>query len=165
MDAVTVEQITTWSKLDFDGLGYDDPDALQTLVDRATGDVMRWTGRTLADMPSELETAAQEAIQRATEYKAMREQEEVLETVADFDLIQNFSVTGYSETRRSADDAKKAQMIVAWPLLNDLLWGLATDDQKDEWYATWGVTVPAFEVTEVDWSNSALPPGVYDPGA
>lgn len=164
MDAPTTDEITTWSKLSFSDLGYNE-EGLQLLIDRATADVMRWTGQTLAGMPTEFETTADEAIQRATEYKALQEQEEVLETLADFDLIQSFNVTGYSETRRSAEDAMKAHMIVAWPLLNDLLWSLATDDMKDEWYEKWGRIQPAFEVTEVDWSDPSVPPGVYNPGA
>lgn len=164
MDAPTVEEITTWSKLPFGDLGYDE-DGIQRLIERAVSDVQRWTGRTLASMPADLEVTAQEAVQRATEWKAIRESEEVLETLGDFDLIQNFSVTGYSETRRSAEDAMKARMIVAWPLLNDLLRSLLTDDMEDEWLERWGAITPAFAVTEVDWSESATPPGLFYPGA
>lgn len=164
MDAPTADEIISWSKLPFTELGYNDA-GMERLVARAISDVQRWTGRTMADMPTELEEAAREAVQRSAELKALQEQEDVLETLADFDLIKNFSATGYSETRRDAGDAMKARMIVAWPLLNDLLWSLATDDRQDEWLEQWGATQPAFEVTEVDWSQSGVPPGVYDPGA
>lgn len=158
----TTADIQEWSLVEFAELGFAD---IQVLIDRAVEYVQNVTGRTLAAMPTDLEKTAQEAIQRTVEQAAHRAQEDLVETAADFDLIQAFSVTGYSETRRGVEDAMKAKMINLWPLLHDLLWRLATPDKQDEWEDVWGANRPAFEVTEVDWSETGLPDYLTWPGA
>ena len=79
---------------------------------------------------------------------------DIIETAADFMLIQSFSAGSYSESRRSLTELKNAGMIDADPRVNALLWPLLTDDRRDEWLS-WlnGKNAPAFEVTEVDWDS------------
>lgn len=159
MEAPTVEQITGWTKLDLDDLELSTED-IALGVERAKSDVLRWTGHTWNSIPAELEVTAAEAVQRAFELKILQTHPDVLETLGDFDLIKSFNATGYSETRRGIDETLKAKMIVPWPMLHNMLWDLATDDKKDEWNEAWGVLVPAFEVTEIDWDASNYQGGV-----
>lgn len=165
MVAPTVSDIEAWSQLDFDELGYSDDAALEVLLDRSIEYVEDATGRSLATMPSQYEKTAEEAIQRRTEQLALQSQQDIVEMAGDFDTISNFSVTGYSESRRGLDEVQKAKVINPWPLLNDLLWRMATDDKRDKWREFWGEGVPAFEVTEMDWDYSSLPPSYLSPGA
>lgn len=167
MTSPTIDDIRAWSRVDFGSLGFDTDARLQVLLDRAVEYVESVTGRTLATLPSQFERTCEEAIQRTVEQSAMRSQEENVEVSADFDVIQNFSVTGYSETRRGAEDARKARMINPWPMLHDLLWRMSTDDARDEWEDYWagGANRPAFEVTEMDWDWSTIPPSYLSPGA
>jgi hypothetical protein len=116
-------------------------------------------------MPSQYERTAEEAIQRRVEQLALQSQQDIVEMAGDFDTISTFSVTGYSENRRGLDEVQKAKVINPWPLLNDLLWRMATADKRDDWREFWGTTVPAFAVTEMDWDYSSLPPSYLSPGA
>jgi len=160
MDIPTPADIEEWSQVDFDSLGYTTTEQMQLLIDRAVAFTELVTGQELDTIDTSLEPLAAEAVQRWVEHTAYRSQADIIETAADFDLIVSFSVTGYSENRRAAEDARKAQMIHPWPLLHDLLWNLATDDKKDEWLDTWNVqNAPAFAVTEVDWRHSDDRPG------
>lgn len=167
MTAPTISQIKDWSKMDFVSYGYGSSSDLQVLLDRAIEYVEEVTGRTLATLPTKYENTMQEAIQRTVEQSVLRSQDDALEVSADFDTIANFNVTGYSESRRNMDDIRKARMINSWPLLHDLLWRMATDDRRDEWDDYWagGAERPAFEVSEMDWDDSALPPSYLSPGA
>ena len=153
--------------MDFAAYDYGSSADLQVILDRAIEYVQEVTGRTLATLPSQYEKTMQEAIQRTVEQSVLRSQEDALEIAADFETISNMSVTGYSENRRNMDDLRKAQMINPWPLLHDLLWRMATDDRRDEWDDYWagGSDRPAFEVSEMDWDESALPPSYLSPGA
>lgn len=153
--------------MDFAAYDYGSSADLQVLLDRAIEYVEEVTGRTLATLPSRYEKTMQEAIQRTVEQSVLRSQEDSLEVAADFETISNMSVTGYSENRRNMDDLRKAQMINPWPLLHDLLWRMATEDRRDEWDDYWagGSDRPAFEVSEMDWDESALPPSYLSPGA
>jgi hypothetical protein len=167
MTAPTVADIEGWSLVDFAALGFDTTAKMQVLLDRAVEYVESVTGRTLATLPSQFENTCKEAIQRTVEQAAMRSQEESVDTSADFDTIQSYNVTGYSETRRGMEDARKARMINPWPMLHDMLWRMSTDDKRDEWEDYWagGQNTPAFDVSEMDWDESALPPSYLSPGA
>jgi hypothetical protein len=167
MIAPTVNEIREWSQMDFASYGYGSSADLQVLLDRAIEYVQEVTGRKLATLPDQYEKTMQEALQRTVEQSVLRSQEDALEVAADFETISNMSVTGYSENRRNMDDLRKAQMINPWPLLHDLLWRMATDDRRDEWDDYWagGSERPAFDVSEMDWDDSALPPSYLSPGA
>jgi hypothetical protein len=164
----TADDVRSWSLLPFEEYGYPEQtgdDTLQELVDRSTEYVTAVTGRTYPDMPIELEATAREATQRRVEQLVIQAQEDYVETGGDFDQISSWNVTGYSETRRGAEDAKKAKLINPWPHLHDLLWMLATPDKQDEWEDIWGMNRPAFEVTEVDWEQTGVGDNVWNPGA
>lgn len=167
MTAPDLADIKAWSRMDFVALGFDTNAKLQVLLDRAIEYVQDVTGRTLSTLPSQFDRTMEEAIQRTVEQAAMRSQEDAIEVAADFDTISNFSATGYSESRRNMDDIRKARLINPWPLLHDLLWRMATEDKRDEWDDYWagGSERPAFEVSEMDWNESALPPSYLSPGA
>jgi hypothetical protein len=154
--APTVDDIRTWSKVDFAGIDYavDSPDPLQILVDRAADYVADVTGRPLGSMPVEYVTTANEAIQLRVEQLAFKSQEDQVETVSDFDVIQSFGAGSYNESRRDMKEVAEAKLINPNPHLHDLLWRMTTADKKDEWWERWGMTPPAFEVTEVDWTGA-----------
>src|SRR3954451_15185130 len=104
MVAPTVEDIRSWSKLDFVEMDYPepvdpDPDPLDVLLSRSLSYVQRVTGRKIDDtMPDDLEETANEAVQMRVEQLVFQSQDDYVETGSD-DQISNFSVTGYSETR------------------------------------------------------------------
>jgi hypothetical protein len=152
--APTVEEIQSWTKLAL--LKEQTPEDAARTLKRALGLLKKFTGidqAFMAQVGAEDESEIERAIQGLAELLSVQESEERLETLADWDLIQSFSAGNYSETRRSPKDAKEAHMLVPWPELNTLLWGLMTDDARDYWFAFFGVPVPAWDVQEVDWSR------------
>lgn len=161
MAAPSASDIRTWSKVDFDSLDFGDDPSLQRLVDQAVALVTRWTGQSWSTggiysglSPAEgSEPMASGAVRVLTEWLAFRAQEDVAETLSDFDLISSFSAGGYSESRRGGKDAADANRA----MLGNLLWPLMTFDKQDEWLQiTAGINAPAFGVTEVDWSGQGL---------
>lgn len=170
--AITVDDIREWSKVDFAALDYAAPtgyadDPLEKLLDRAIEYVLNVTGLGTEDnVPSDLTNTWEEAVQRRTEQLTFKSQEDEVDTGSDFELINNFTAGSYSETRRGMGETQKAKMINPWPLLNDLLWRLATLDKRDEWIDYWagGALAPAFEVSEIDW-DVYHPISPYYPGS
>lgn len=125
-----------------------------SIFQRITGQT--WTSVTVADEP-----IVRRVIRGLSELTAYQDSPEYLETLSDFDLIQNFSAGPYSESRRSPEDARKARLIVAWPWLSDLLWTLLTEDRYEYWWAFFSDhNLPAFAVQEVDWRY----PNIFDIG-
>lgn len=156
MDVPTPEQITTWSRVDFDTLGFDTDEKLQVLIDRASGWFTSITGRPVdSTMPDGFVDMTNQALQRMVEMSAYQAQPDAIETLADFMTIGSFSAGSYSETRRGLEEVQKAKMITGDPYLNQLLMGLLTPDQLDWWLSWWsGENPPWFEVTEVAWGLS-----------
>ena len=126
-------QIREWSRVEFGALGYPipapgQPDSLEPLRQRAVNEFYAATGidpSTYSTSSTEIKerslaTLIQEAIQRFVEYSAAKGQHELLETAADFDMLQSMSAGNYSETRRSMVQANK-NMLHPWPLLHRLL--------------------------------------------
>lgn len=156
MAAPTSAEIRSWSQVPFAERGYpaptgSDPDPLDLLTGRAIEYVNDTTGRDVAEPPAEFKATLQEAVQRRVEQLIYGGGEEAAETAGDFDLIDSFGAGSYNEKRRGIGDVEKGKVVNPWPLLNDLLWRAMTEDKKDDWLEKWGVVVPAFEVTEVDW--------------
>jgi hypothetical protein len=148
-------EIREWSQVDFGTLGFgEDPD-LQRLIDRSAAWFAQITGRTIdATFPAELEQLCDAAMQRMVEIAAHYQQPDIIETVSDFLLLSSFSAGEYSEQRRGLEELRKNQMITPDPLLNTLLRALMTPEKLDEWEAYFSdEPVPAFEVTEVDWTD------------
>lgn len=113
----------------------------------------RITGLTFDAVSVDDEPSVLLALRGLAEMTAAQASPDYLDTLADFDLIQNFSAGPYSETRRSPEDAMKARRLAAWPWLSDLLWTLLTPDQYDYWVSFFsGEVLPASAVQEVDWS-------------
>jgi hypothetical protein len=151
------------SNVDFGALNYSDNLKLERLVRIAAAQVGRYTGQRWvnglfaphAPLSTDDEVLVEDAIVQLTEWLAMRKQSDVIETMADFDLISSFSAGSYSETRRGGKDSVDAQRA----FLRGLFWPLMDDDARDEWIAVeTGVNPPAFAVTEVDWSGRSFGP-------
>lgn len=153
MTAPTAAEIRAWSKINFDPLGYESDPELQVLVTRAAALVSRITGQTWESMPTDLEPLAAQAVQLLTEQIALQSTEDIAETAADFHLISSFSAGSYSETRRSLSEfAAKTKMLNPNPIINDLLFLLMTEAERESWeeFITGNIR-PEFDVTEVDW--------------
>lgn len=141
-------------------------DKLAIIVATANALFLRFTGQTYEAMEPALEPLVQRAVQGLAEMTVYQESEDYLDTISDFDLIQNFSAGPYSETRRNPADMVKARLIVPWPWLSALLWQLLTPDKYDYWVAFFsGQVAPAFAVQEVDWSGHDLVDPAYLWGA
>lgn len=170
MAAPSVSDIRSWSKVDWAPLGYaqDDPDPLERLLAVALSTLTRYTGQSWdGDTYSDLapakgtEAMAQDAVQVLVEMAAFKKQGDRLETFQDFDLLNNFSAGGYSESRRNGKDMQDA----TYGMLKSILWPLMSYDAQDEWIQmTTGVVAPAFTTTEVAWDRAgALGLTAFDP--
>ena len=133
-------------------LGFTDDAVLDPLVEMANAYVEAVTGRLLdASMPTTLDDLALQAVALRTAQNIYDFQGDRIEDLTDAGIV-SFSVPGYSETRRDPTSTFKASMINSWPMLNELLWLLATDEMRDEWLETFaGGVRPAFAYEEVDW--------------
>lgn len=151
---LNAEQIRLWSKLPFEEHDYPiaEPDPLEIQVERAIEWVENVTGRDLEDPPDGMNQRLREAVQRRVEWIVIAGNEDSIETAGDFDLLKSLSAGSYNESRRDIGEVDKAKVVHPWPLLNDLLWGCMTDEKKDEWREKWGEVVPAWAITEVDWT-------------
>lgn len=151
MDAPSASDVKGWSQSDL--ITGATPARLAQNVAIAISTFKKITGQSNFEVITEDDTAmVQRAITGLAEMVAQQSDPDYLEELSDWDLISSFSAGPYSETRRSPDEARKARLIVAWPWLSDLLWGLLTPDQYDWWVMFFsGVNAPAFAVTEVDW--------------
>jgi hypothetical protein len=157
----TVDDIKTWSRVDFTSLDapYTDDD-LQVRIDRTCSYLLGYTGRPIdATMPPPLVPIAQEAVQLRVEQMCFQEQPDYVETIAD-DAVQSFSAGNYSETRHEPGRSRYSGATTGLPelnpngILNRDMWLLCTPTMQDYWRDIMqGVGAPALEVTEVDWSN------------
>jgi hypothetical protein len=157
----TVDELKTWSRVDFASLDepYSDEDLEIRLV-RAEDYLTAYTGRAMdATMPAPLVHIAEEAIQLRVEQICFQEQSDYVETSND-NLIQSFSAGNYSETRREPGRTRYAGATTGIPELNPNeslnrdIWLLCTPEMQDYWrYITQGQGGVAIETTEVDWDN------------
>jgi hypothetical protein len=135
MDAITSDQIRTWSKLDFVDLGYEDgsPDPLDVEVSRAVAYCEDVTGQVTAEITNATNLAVKmaQAIQLRVEQQITQRQEgyvaDVNEDAVDFD------VTGYKQKRISHKERDPSTMINPWKELNDLLVSMLTDEMFEYW--------------------------------
>ena len=140
------------------------PEMAAQSVDAAISAFKRFTGLDFAQVPVADEPRIRRAVRGLSELLWIQDSPEYIETVADFDLIQSFNAGPYSENRRSPEDARKARLLVAWPWLSDLLWGLMTPDAYAEWdvfFSEDGGTSPAWGVQEVDWGGGGWDRAYY----
>lgn len=116
---------------------------------------LRFTGARYELVAAEDEPLVFDAVRALSELAALDQSEDRQETLADFDLLKSFSAGSYNETRRDADEARKARALVAWPWLNTRLWDFMTPDKRAYWIDFFAAPgeVPAAGVTEVDWSR------------
>lgn len=169
MVAMTVDDVRAKipATVDLAALGLDvgDPDPLVDPVAIAQAQLPGIIGWTLANLPPALDPLAQRAITLLALKVATDLSPDRLETLADFDLLQSMSAGGYSETRRSADEALKLQKfgLTGWPGLDSILIGLMSPEKRDEFLALMmGTNAPAFAVTEPNWLGEWYPE--YTPG-
>lgn len=151
MDVPSVEDIQAQTELA--ALKTASPEKATLNVGIAASSFTKITGQELATVAAADVPLVTYAIRGLAEMVTLQSAPEYLDTLADFDLIQSFNAGPYSETRRNPADAVKARLLVAWPWLSELLWGLLTPDKYDYWIQFFsGQNAPAFEITEVDWS-------------
>ena len=123
----TAEDIRAESKIIFEEYGYGvpapgDPDPLDHVVQESAMEFRGLTGIDLSSPTMLTDKRApliRKAIRMLTEYNAVRSTPEILETVADFDLLSSMSVGSYSETRRSISAMR--QIKHPHPGINSLL--------------------------------------------
>jgi hypothetical protein len=152
MDAPTAADLLEWTKVE--DLQNADPADVDRYVARANAAFVKITGLQFASVPAEDEPLVEQAVQGLAESIFYETDEDRIDTLKDFDLIQSLSAGPYSETRRSAEDAMKARMLHAWPWLSSLLWSLLTPDKYDYWISFFGGDPPpASAIQEVDWSG------------
>lgn len=155
MDAPTATEIQDWTKLT--DLKAAPIDEAERTTSRAISSFKRFTGLDFATVSADDAPEIQRAVQGLAELLTVQDSADYLETLADWDLLLSFSAGSYSETRRSAEDAYKARMLVAWPWLNSLLWGLMTPEKYDQWIIFFGAPAPAWGTQEVEWGAGQLP--------
>lgn len=160
MIAPTVDDIRVLypTSLDLGALGLEvaDPDPLATHIAVANAVLPGLIGYTFAALPPEKEPLARLAIAYLALRSAIDMSPDRIEILADFDLLTSFGVGGYNESRRSVDDAIKAQAagLTGWPGLDWLLRQLMSPEKLEELEAkATGVQPPAFAVTEPDWGG------------
>lgn len=162
MIAPTATDVQGWTNLT-DLKDADDTVAVRTVA--VAGSLFqRITGLKFTDVQVDDEPVVQMVVQGLSELVFVQQSADTLDTLSDFDLIQSFSAGPYSETRRDPDAARKARLLVAWPWLSELLWGLLTPGQYDYWMEFFSDPTehtPAFAVTEVDWSGTRLDPAYW----
>jgi hypothetical protein len=165
MDAPTTSDIQALTRLE--ALKAADAAEADPVVAQARSEVRRFTGLSWANVTdSDDAENVKRAVRGMAELLWIQQSPETLETMADFDLVKSFSAGSYSETRRDAEDAMKAKLLVAWPWLSSLLWGLMTPEKKDEFLEQFGDVAPAWSVSEMDWGayEDVPRPGAVLPG-
>lgn len=137
MHIPSAREIRSWSQVPFDELGYGNPDGsdsdpLDIVIERSVAEFQNDLGIKLTDVEkgSDEELLIGEAIQMYTEWRVGSSQPELLESVYDFDVIQSFSASNYSETRRGY--SLSSQIKHPWPRLNRLLSLISGDMAGDE---------------------------------
>lgn len=155
MDTPTADSIRLLSKAPWGEWGYGSasPDPLAPIIDAANAFVLQTTGHeTFAAVPDAQAPLVVLAVRLATEMFAAQTTPEYLETLSDFDLLASFSAGSYSEQRRSPEDMAKARMLAPWPPVHAALLAAMTPEKRDDYLAFLdGKTVPAWEVSEVNW--------------
>ena len=150
----------TWRRLKITDSAQLDPQVVQ-----AAAYLTMVTGRYFSDFPPptsfpgmdiavtpELIPLFVEAHRMRVEQIISQQQPGYVDTVTD-DAIASMNVGSYSESRRDPTRRGESKALNLWTGLNDLLWGLMTDERYDHWTALLtGTHAPAFEVQEVDWA-------------
>lgn len=163
MPVPTAQLVFEESNVDLAAAGYPVGPRLDRLVRVALALVRRhagqgWSPDGLVFVPGAPVTLADEplvehAVITLVQFLALRSSADVVETMADFDLLTSFSAGSYSESRRSGKDAADANRA----FLRSVLWPVMSDEARDQWLSEdTGVNAPAFAVTEVDWSGSLM---------
>lgn len=165
----TAADVRGASQLDWDeygsGLGADPgPGGLQEIVDRAESAFYSITGQKLDSIDVRYAPQVRRVIQAMTEQLAMQGGEDVLDTQSDWDLISSFTAGPYSENHRSPKDMLDGRMLFPVPWVSMALWGLLTPERYSFWWAFFtGQNQPAYETTDVFWSEGQAIGRLYDP--
>jgi hypothetical protein len=162
MVPVTPEELRGDTRIDWTALGLPeaDPDiALEEEIAVAWAYVEEKTGRDLDTLTdgTNLASLARRAVKLRVVQQAIQGQGSFITREIDRQ-IKSFSVPGYSETRESGSTLDLRNFpngyFNEWPILNDLLWLLATDEKRDEAQAsTDDEDPPASAITAVGWTG------------
>jgi hypothetical protein len=167
----TSDEVYAASKLKWQKLKITSATDLDDYVIGAGAYIISTTGRVWADWPmptsftdAALLTVTPELIALARKAHIMRVEQVVQQDqpgyagTASDDLIQSMSVGSYSETRRDTATIRGGRqaakpLLNTHPGLNALLEALMTEERFDFWrYRLTGVTPPAMQVEEVNWT-------------
>lgn len=154
---VTAGEVAAGSSVDFAALGLD-PRRLQTAVEVALAWIAWATGRPIdSTLPDSLKALGREAVRQRVELAAYRASADNVQN-AGTEGISSMSVGGLSISFRDPGAARSSgaagvPALTPWRALNETLWALMTDERRDYWIGQFsGRDVPAFEVTEPDFS-------------
>lgn len=127
------------------------PDPLDREIKRIAPKIESITGLVLANVldADKRVPLIEEAFQRWVEYNAVSGGQEILETVADFDLLSSMSAGSYAETRRPLSAQQRG--LHPWPLLASLLAGIMYFDSGGQPQAG----VPKVGAPTIDWDRAA----------
>lgn len=162
MNVPSAADIREQSNVAFSEYGYPEPetgtDRLQRKVDESNAELLTLlAGAGYAPVWSELDPLSVEGVMLTTalrmlvEYNVAASQQEIVDTVADFDLLSSYSAGPVSETRRSV--TANGGVLHPWPALHKLLSGLAS-------YATGG-TFSSAKVPVVGYADETVRPGAH----
>lgn len=162
MIAPTAAEVRSWSRVEWDPLGYaeDTPDPLDELIARAQWWLESVTGRAFSGVPTAMEPGMRRAVQMHVEEQAFESQSDYAETAAD-GVVSSFSAGSYSESHVDPIKRAQARLLNQNPTLAATVWELMTPDKQDEWAGLLGLPQPpAFQVAEIDWPGWG---GPYEP--
>jgi hypothetical protein len=133
-----VEWIRATSQAEWDELGYPVPltggaDPLENLIPVAVAEFQAVTGIDLTAVAADDKRIPliNKALRMFVEYDAASGQMEILETAADYNMVQSMSAGGYSETRRGIVQPNP-WVLHPWPALNGLLNGIINFDTQGQ---------------------------------
>lgn len=161
----TAEELRADTRIDWVGLGLPIPadplvpDPLSAEIAIAEAYVEEKTGRDVETLSptSNLGIIAKRAITLRVIQQAVQGRGSFITHEIDRQII-SFAVPGYSETRASGSSTTgkgyPAGLFNDWPILNDLLWVLATQEKRDEALALfYGEQPPASAIVAVGWTD------------
>jgi hypothetical protein len=134
-----------WAEM---GYAAGSPDPLRPVIDEAAVEFRGYTGLDVTTMDVDPGSPTYDpraplvrrALRMLVQYNVASSSQEILDTVADFDLLSAISAASISETRRSI--SANRQVIHPWPALNKLLTSILYFDSQGQP----GYGVPAVDV-------------------
>lgn len=149
----TAATIKEWSQVDFDDIGFESDVKFERVVEGANLWLPQVVGRNWSELDPDttdetekwINWAMCQAVMMQVEYKCFVAQQDIAEGWSDFNLIQSFTSSDYSENRRSPNSRTRG--IHPWTDLADLLLDLMTPELA----ASYTGDGPGYAVVEPSW--------------